>query len=60
MSVPAINAHPKTKIEIKDSCDCSCDSSCWPGRKARHIRKPRGQDKRVDEVAKSKAGLSVL
>lgn len=54
MSVPTIDAHPRTSIEIKDSCDCSCGSSCWPRRKARHVRKPHGVEKRVDEVAKSK------
>lgn len=51
--IPPINA--RSSIEIKDSCDCSCPSSCWPRRKARHIKKAHAQtDVRVVDVSQRK------
>jgi hypothetical protein len=56
--IPPIQVQPSTSIEIKDSCDCSCGSTCWPKKKHRHIKKANAQvDVRVVDVAKRKIGM---
>lgn len=54
MSIPPLNANARSSIEIKDSCDCCDHSSCWPRKKARHVRKAKGStDLRIVEVSKA-------
>lgn len=55
MSIPPLSANTKSSIEIKDSCDCCYEFSCWPRKKARHIRKANANiDVRIMDVTKAR------